>query len=406
MGDVVSTSELIARTEAHGARNYAPLPVVLDRGEGCWVWDVEGRRFLDLLSAYSALSHGHRHPRLLSAIQRQLDRLTLTSRAFYHDQLAPFCERLSDLTGLPRVLPMNTGVEAVETALKAVRKWAYVIKGIARGEARIVVCRNNFHGRTITVVSFSSQPQYRDAFGPLTPGFDTVDFADVQALERVLNDRTAAVLIEPIQGEGGINVPPVGYLKQVEQLCRARGVLLVVDEIQTGLGRTGKMFCYQHEDVHPDLVILGKALGGGLLPVSAVVGSEQVMGVFEPGDHGSTFGGNPLACAVATEALEILVEDRLAERSAALGAHAIRRLREAGLSGVREVRGLGLLIGIELEPDIGGADRVCEAMLHKGLLAKGTRRDVLRIAPPLVIDQATLDWGLDQLIAVLESRSI
>lgn len=395
------TLDFIARDEALLARNYQPLPVVLSRGEGVWVWDVEGRRYLDMLSAYSALSHGHRHPRIVAALVRQLGQLTLTSRAFHHDQLAPFCERLLALTGLDRVLPMNTGVEAVETALKAARKWGYTVKGVPPDEARIVVCRDNFHGRTISVISFSSQPQYRAGFGPLTPGFEIIAFDDLEALSQSLDERTVAFLVEPVQGEGGINVPRPGYLAEAERLCRARQVLLVVDEIQTGLGRTGRSFCYEHDRVRPDLVIVGKALGGGLVPVSALVGSESALGVFEPGDHGSTFGGNPLACAVAAEALDVLQQERLAERADVLGRELIARLRELKSDAVKEVRGRGLLVGVELHPHVGGAHAVCEALLQRGILAKETRRDVIRLAPPLVIERETLDWAVEQLETVL-----
>ncbi|MBK6848092.1 MAG: ornithine--oxo-acid transaminase [Proteobacteria bacterium] len=392
---------IIARTEAHGAHNYDPLPVVLTRGEGVWVWDVEGRRYLDLLSGYSALSFGHAHPRLVAALAEQAARLSLTSRAFYNDRLPELFERLTALSGLPRVLPMNTGAEAVETALKAARKWGYTVKGVPPDSAEILVCTNNFHGRTITVISFSSVEAYRAGFGPLTPGFRAIPFGDAAALRRAIGPQTVAFLVEPIQGEGGIVVPPAGYLTQVAEICRGARVLLVLDEVQTGLGRTGRNFCFEHEGAHPDLLLLGKALGGGLYPVSAVVGTEEVMGVFGPGDHGSTFGGNPLAAAVGVAALDLLEREQLAERARVLGDRLLARLAALASPLVAEVRGRGLLVGVVLKPELGGARPYCERLLAEGLLCKETHRDVIRLAPPLIISEEELDWAVDRLGRVL-----
>lgn len=392
---------IIARTEAHGAHNYDPLPVVLTRGEGVWVWDVEGRRYLDLLSGYSALSFGHAHPRLVAALAEQAARLSLTSRAFYNDRLPELFERLTALSGLPRVLPMNTGAEAVETALKAARKWGYTVKGVPPDSAEILVCTNNFHGRTITVISFSSVEAYRAGFGPLTPGFRAIPFGDAAALRQAIGPQTVAFLVEPIQGEGGIVVPPAGYLAQVAAICRAERVLLLLDEVQTGLGRTGRNFCFEHEGAHPDLLLLGKALGGGLYPVSAVVGTEEVMGVFGPGDHGSTFGGNPLAAAVGVAALDLLEREQLAERARVLGDRLLARLAALASPLVAEVRGRGLLVGVVLKPELGGARPYCERLLAEGLLCKETHRDVIRLAPPLIISEEELDWAVDRLGRVL-----
>ncbi|MFI5371777.1 MAG: ornithine--oxo-acid transaminase [Candidatus Eisenbacteria bacterium] len=391
----------IALVDRHSARNYAPLPVVLARGSGVWVEDVDGRRYMDMLSAYSALNFGHGHVEILSAFVDQAKTLALTSRAFHNDQYGPFCQEITALTGQDLVLPMNTGAEGVETAIKTARKWGYRVKGIAPDQAEIIVCAGNFHGRTVTIVSFSDDPQYRDGFGPFTPGFRVVPYGDLAALEGAITPRTAAFLVEPIQGEGGIVVPPSGYLKAARELCRRERVLFIADEIQTGLGRTGRLFACDHEDVKPDLLILGKALGGGVMPVSAVLASREILGVFEPGDHGSTFGGNPLACAVARAAMRVLVRDRLARRAAELGGAFMTRLRSLGSPLVREVRGRGLLIGIELKPEAGPAKAFARKLMGEGVLCKDTVESVLRIAPPLVIEPEELDWAFERIARVL-----
>jgi len=393
-----AAASLIALEEEHGAHNYHPLDVVLREGRGAWVTDVDGKRYLDGLSAYSALNQGHAHPRIIEALVTQAARMTLTSRAFRNDQLGLFYRKLTALTGLDVALPMNSGAEAVETAVKAARKWGYLVKGIPDGEAEVICCTNNFHGRTTTVVSFSTEPQYRGGFGPFTPGFRIVPYGDIAALEAAIGPRTCAFLVEPIQGEAGIIVPPEGYLREAAALCRANDVLFMADEIQTGLGRTGRFLAVDHEDVKPDVLILGKALSGGVYPVSAVVGRRDVMSVFRPGDHGSTFGGNPLACAVAMAALDVLVDERLAERSAALGALAVARLRALESPRVVEVRGKGLMIGIELDRP---ARPFIEALAARGLLCKDAHETVIRFAPPLVIEDTDLLWGLEQFAAVL-----
>jgi ornithine--oxo-acid transaminase len=387
-----------------GAHNYHPLDVVIERGEGVWVWDVDGRKYLDCLSAYSALNQGHRHPKIIAALMEQAQRVTLTSRAFRNDQLGPFYQALSELSGYEMALPMNSGAEAVETALKLARKWGYVQKGIAAGQAEIITVQGNFHGRTITIVSFSSEPAYKANFGPYTPGFVTVPYADADAIARAVTPNTAAVLIEPIQGEAGVIIPPAGYLTRVAELCREEHVLLMADEIQTGLGRTGRMFACQHEGVRPDVTILGKALGGGVLPVSAVLADRELLGLFQPGEHGSTFGGNPLAAAVGQAALRVIVEEKLVERSAELGEYFQERLAEIPSPHVKEVRGKGLFIGVELKPEAGGARRFCEALQTGGILAKETHEHVIRFAPPLVIDRDTIDWALGPITEVLNMR--
>jgi ornithine--oxo-acid transaminase len=395
------SAAVIAETDAYSARNYAPLPVVITQGEGVWVWDAEGHKYLDCISAYSSLNQGHRHPRIMSALAEQASRLTLTSRAVYNDRMGRFLRRLCEVSGAEMALPMNTGAEAVETAIKIARKWGYRVKRVPRDEAEIIVCRNNFHGRTTTLVGFSSEAQYRDDFGPHAAGFRTVDFGDLAQLERAISDRCVAFLVEPVQAEAGILLPPPDYLTQARALCRRHGVLLVLDEIQTGLGRTGRMFAYEHEaDAKPDLLILGKALGGGVLPVSAVVGSREIMGVLQPGDHGSTFGGNPLASAVAEAALNVIVDEALSARAATLGASLRRQLAGLGPA-VVDVRGPGLLIGIEIAASAGTARAYCERLLERGVLAKDTHRQVIRIAPPLVIEAAELEWLAEQLHAVL-----
>lgn len=387
--------------ERYSAHNYHPLPVVLVRGEGVYLWDDQGKRYIDMMSAYSAVSHGHRHPRLVAALKSQVDKLAVTSRAFHSDKLGPFLQRACELTGQARALPMNTGAEAVETALKAARKWAHKVKGVPDGKAEIIVCDGNFHGRTITIVSFSAEHQYKDGFGPFPAGFKRIPYGDAEALEAVITPNTAAFLVEPIQGEAGIIVPPAGYLRKCAQICKRHNVLLIADEIQTGLGRTGTLLACQHEGVVPDGLTLGKALGGGLLPVSLFLGREDVMGVFQPGDHGSTFGGNALASAVALEALNLLVEERLAERSAELGTYLLHALRDMRSPMIKEVRGRGLFIGIEIDPARASARQVCEQLMRRGVLSKETHHTVVRLAPPLVITKEQLDWALEQLRAVL-----
>jgi ornithine--oxo-acid transaminase len=381
----------------YGAHNYEPLPIVLVRGRGVYLWDDRGRRYIDMMSAYSAVSHGHSHPRILNALQRQAAMLAVTSRAYHNDRLPRLLQRLCELTGQDRVLPTNTGLEAVETALKAARKWGSKIKGIATDRVEIIACEGNFHGRSIAIVAMSTEPQYRDGFGPFPPGFRTIPYGDAQALEQAITPETAAFIVEPIQGEAGIVVPPHGYLAACARICRSRNVLLICDEVQTGLGRTGRMFACDHESVTPDGIILGKALGGGVLPVSAFAARHDVMGVFTPGDHGSTFGGNPLASAVALEALDVLVEERLAERAAELGDYLLAQLRTIESPLVREVRGRGLLIGVEIDPTIASAQTVCERLLAHGVLSKDTHHTVVRFAPPLVITREQLD---DALVAI------
>jgi len=399
--DVTRTERLIDLAETFGAHNYLPLPVVLDRGEAAHVWDVDDRRYLDFLSCYSALSHGHRHPRLVAALCEQAQRLTLTSRAFHNDQLGPFLEELCTYSGTEMALPMNTGAEAVETSLKAARKWAYLTKGVPENEAEIIACRDNFHGRTITVISFSSEELYRRDFGPFTPGFTLIPYGDTAALEAAITPKTAAFIVEPIQGEAGVIVPPDGYLRSVREITERNDVLLIDDEVQTGLGRTGRRFCVDHEGVVPDLIVLGKALGGGMYPVSAVVGRKDVLGLFRPGEHGSTFGGNPLGSAVAREALRVLVDERLAERAAELGAALVDRLDSIASPYIREVRGKGLLVGLVLREEAGGARRFCEALMADGLLCKETHGNVIRFAPPLVVEPEQIEWAVERTEAVL-----
>ena len=384
-------SSPIALEERYGAANYAPLPVVLMRGAGVHLWDQHGRRYLDMMSAYSAVSFGHSHPRLVEALVAQARQLAVTSRAFHTDRLGPFLERLCRTTRMDRALPMNSGAEAVETALKAARKWGYTVKGIAAGRAQVIVAANNFGGRTTTIVGFSTEAQYRDGFGPFTPGFETVPFGDAAALAAAITPDTCAVLIEPIQGEAGIIVPPAGYLRAVRDLCTRENVLMLCDEIQTGLGRTGRLLACDHEGVRPDGLTLGKALGGGLLPVSAFLAREDVMAVFTPGDHGSTFGGNPLAAAVGDMALQVLIDERLAERAAVEGELLMERLHELGHPAIVDVRGAGLLVGVEIDPGFASARAVCEALMHEGVLTKDTHGTVVRLAPPLVIGSRDID---------------
>jgi ornithine--oxo-acid transaminase len=392
-------ADLIRIEDRWGAHNYRPLDVVVERAAGVWVYAVDGRRYLDCLSAYSALNQGHCHPRIVQALLDQASRVTLTSRAFRNDQLPPFCEALARLCGMQMVLPMNTGAEAVETAIKAVRRWGYTAKRIPRDQAEIVVCENNFHGRTTTITGFSSEPLYRDGFSPFTPGFVTVPFGDIDALEAAITPRTCALLVEPIQCEAGILIPPDGYLRQAADLCARERVLLVADEIQTGLGRTGEMFACQHEDVQPDVYVLGKALSGGVYPVSAVVSSSEILGVFRPGSHGSTYGGNPLACAVARAALGVIEDERLPDRSAELGAWLLYELRKLRHPHIKAVRGRGLLIGIEL---LVPARSYCERLKELGLLCKETHDFVIRLAPPLVISEEDLAWAVGQVRKAFE----
>jgi ornithine--oxo-acid transaminase len=395
-------SPLIETERIYGANNYEPLPVVMSHGEGVWLWDEHGRRYLDMLSAYSAVSHGHSHPRIVRILIAQAQRLAMTSRACHNDQLPLLVKRLAELCGLDRVLPVNTGLEAVETGLKAARKWGYRVKGIPEGKAEIIACENNFHGRSITIVGFSSDPQYGDGFGPFAQGFPLIPFGDAAALEAAITPNTAAFLVEPIQGEGGIVVPPHGYLAECARICREHRVLLLVDEIQTGMGRTGKFLASEHERVKPDGVMLGKGLGGGLLPVSAFVATNELMQVFRPGDHGSTFGGNPLGAAVALEALAVLFDENLIERARALGDYLLAQLKTVKSPLIRDVRGKGLFVGIEIDPRRTSARTVVDRLLARGLLSKDTHGTVVRFAPPLVIAKEEIDWAIEQVRAVFD----
>lgn len=398
----MTTEELIALEERYGAHNYSPLDVVIDRGQGVWVYDVDGRRYLDCLSAYSAVNQGHCHPRIVAAMQEQAARLTLTSRAFRNAQLAFLEREICELMSYEKVLPMNSGAEGVETAIKAARKWGYEVKGVPDNQAEIIVCDGNFHGRTITIVGFSSEPRYRSGFGPFTPGFATIEFGSAQALEAAITPNTVAFLVEPIQGEQGVIIPPSGYLRECARICREHNVLLVADEIQTGLGRTGKLLACQHEDVRPDVVILGKAVSGGFYPVSLVLADDPVLGLFQPGEHGSTFGGSPLAARVAREAIQVLVDEGLCERASELGAYLMGRLERIESPYVKEVRGRGLMIGIELYSEAGGARQFCEKLAGRGVLCKETHMDTIRVAPPLIITREEIEWALEHLTAVLE----
>jgi ornithine--oxo-acid transaminase len=400
-----ASTELIKLIEHYSARNYHPLPIVVAEAEGAWVTDVEGRRYLDLLAAYSALNFGHRHPDLIRVAKEQIDRLTLTSRAFHNDRFGPFCRELAELCSMDMVLPMNTGAEAVETALKTARRWGYDVKGVPEDRAKIVVCADNFHGRTITIVGFSTDPSARNGFGPFTPGFVTIPFGNAEALEPTLADPdVVGFLVEPIQGEAGVIVPPTGYLPRARELCTEHKVLLIADEIQTGLGRTGRTFACEHEDVEPDVYVLGKALGGGIVPVSAVVSRRDVLGLFRPGEHGSTFGGNPFACAIGLEVLRLLREGTYQRRSAELGEELIGRLRSEAPASVTEIRGRGLWVGIELTPDAAPAREVCERLLDMGILAKDTRETTIRLAPPLCVSREDLDWATERVLTALAER--
>ncbi len=395
------TDVYLSEADQFSAHNYKPLPVVLDRGEGVWVWDVDGNRYLDMLAAYSALNQGHRHPDIMRAAQEQMGKLTLTSRAFHNDQMGPFLGELCEATGFEKALPMNTGAEAVETAIKTVRKWGYQVKGVAEGQAEIIVCENNFHGRTTTIVGFSSDEQSREGFGPFTPGFVTVPYGDVDALEAAITENTVGFLVEPLQGEGGVVVPAEGYLSRTAEICREHGIAFVADEIQTGMGRTGRFMCCEWEDVRPDVFIVGKALGGGVYPVSAVIADSEFMDVYRPGDHGSTFGGNPLGAAVGRASLRVVLEENLAQRADELGSWFMDELRAIDSRHVEEVRGRGLMIGVVIKESSGTARPFCEALQAKGILAKETHHQVIRFAPPLTIERSTLEEALVDIAAVL-----
>jgi len=397
------TDAFLAEVDQYSAHNYHPLPVVIERGEGVWVWDVDGNRYLDMLSAYSALNQGHRHPAIVEAAHKQLDTLTLTSRAFHNDQMGPFLKELCEATGFERALPMNTGAEAVETAIKMVRKWGYKVKGVAADRAEIIVCANNFHGRTTTIVGFSSEDQYKDGFGPFTPGFKEIPYGDAAALEAAITEHTVGFLVEPLQGEGGVVVPADGFLKKAREICTKNRVAFIADEIQTGLGRTGRLFCCEWENVRPDVLIVGKALGGGVYPVSAAIADSEFMDVFHPGDHGSTFGGNPLGAAVARASLQVILEEALPQRADKLGTWFMKELRAIGSPHVEEVRGRGLMIGVVIKESSGVARPFCEALEAEGVLAKETHHQVIRFAPPLTITEEELDFALAAATKVLQA---
>jgi ornithine--oxo-acid transaminase len=389
----MDTRDFIQLEDMYTAHNYHPLDAVLTKGKGIWTWDVEGKKYLDFLSGYSAINHGHCHPRIVKTVQQQAKRLTLTGRAFRNDQWPLLGKELCDLTGYEMVLAMNSGAEAIETALKAARKWAYKVKGVPQDKAEIIACANNFHGRTVTIVSFSTEPLYRDDYGPFTPGFVIIPFGDIEALKQAITPNTAAFLVEPIQAEAGILIPPDGYLRAAKEVCAANSVLLIADEIQTGLGRTGKVFACDHENVRADMSVIGKSLGGGCYPISATLANRDVLGVFKPGEHGSTFGGNPMACAIAREALRVLQEEKLIENSVEQGKYFLEKLKTIKSRHIKEVRGRGLLIGVELKPEAGGARRFCEELMKEGLLCKETHDNVIRFAPPLIVKQKDLNWA-------------
>lgn len=398
---MASTKELIEKSERYGAHNYHPLPIVISRAESVWVWDPEGRKYMDMLASYSALNQGHRHPKIINALIEQAGRLTLTSRAFHNDRIGPFMEKLAKLAGKDKVLLMNSGAEAVETAIKAVRKWGYKIKGVEPDKAEIICCAENFHGRTVTIVGFSTEAQYRDGFGPFTPGFKVVKYGCPTSIEAAITDNTVAVLVEPIQGEAGIILPPEGYLRAISTICKRHNILFVADEIQTGFGRTGKLFACDHEEVEPDVYIVGKALGAGVIPVSAIICNDDIMQVFKPGDHGSTFGGNPLACAVGEAAIDVLISEKLPQRSAELGAYFINALRDLNSPYVAQIRGKGLFIGVVIKNECGTARPYCEKLMQLGILAKETHQQVIRFAPPLVITKEEIDWAMERIKKVL-----
>jgi len=397
----MKSKDYIELEQKYGAHNYHPLDVVIERAQGVWVWDVDGNKYLDCLAAYSAVNQGHCHPRIVGALKKQAEKVTLTSRAFRNDQLPLLCKELCELTGYEMMLPMNSGAEAVETALKAVRKWGYKIKGVPENQAEIIACTNNFAGRTISIISFSTEQQYKDGFGPLTPGFKIVEYGNVKALEQAITPNTVGFIVEPIQGEGGVIVPPEGYLRQAYEICKKNNVVMIADEIQSGLGRSGKLFAFMYENIKPDVVTIGKALSGGCYPVSAVLSSKEILGVFQPGDHGSTFGGNPLACAVARESIKVLIEENLIEKSFELGTYFLGELKKIKSDLINEIRGKGLFIGVELKPEGGGARKYCEALKNLGVLCKETHENVIRFAPPLVITKEEIDWVLERVKKVL-----
>ncbi|MDR4515488.1 MAG: ornithine--oxo-acid transaminase [Nitrosomonas sp.] len=399
-----SQEQILAVENELGAHNYAPLDVILSRGAGVWVWDIDGRKYMDCLSAYSAINQGHCHPRIHAALVAQSQRLALTSRAFHNDQLAGFYEDVCALTGAHKVLPMNSGAEAVESALKVVRKWGYEVKGIPADQAEIIVCENNFHGRTITIVGFSTDPNARDHFGPFTPGFKTVPFGNTHALEQAITPNTAGFLVEPIQGEAGVIIPPNGYLKQVREICNRNQIVLILDEIQTGLGRTGKLLAEEHEHIEADMTLIGKALSGGMYPISAVLSSRETLGVLQPGQHGSTFGGNPVACAVARMALKVLIEEGMIENAERMGKRFMAGLEAIHNPLIREIRGRGLMMAVEFHPEAGNVKTVCNALKQRGILVKETHESTLRFAPPLIITESEVDWALDRIIPVLSSH--
>jgi ornithine--oxo-acid transaminase len=396
----MQTRNFIELEETFGAHTYKPLDVVLSRGKGVWVWDVEGRTYLDCLAGYSAVNQGHCHPKLIDAIQRQAGKLTMTSRAFRNDQLGLLYKELCELTHSHKILPMNSGAEAVETIIKAVRKWGYTVKGVPRDKAEIIVCQNNFHGRTITLVGFSTDDRYRGSFGPYAPGFKIIPYGDADALEEAITPHTVAFLLEPIQGEAGIIIPPEGYLKKAKAICEKNQVVLVLDEIQTGLGRTGRLLAEQHEGIEADVTLIGKALSGGFYPISAVLSNTEVLGVLNPGEHGSTFGGNPLACAVARTALKVLIEEKMIENAAEVGGYFLEALRQIQSPLIKEVRGRGLMIGLELFPEAGGARTYCERLMSRGILCKETHDHIIRFTPPLIIKKEEIDWAMEKITSV------
>ncbi len=400
----MKTQDYITLEDEYGAQNYHPLDVVLTHGKGIWVWDVEENKYLDFLSSYSAVNQGHCHPKIVETMIEQCKKLTLVSRAFRNDQLGPLYKELCELTDSHMVLPMNSGAEAVESCIKAVRKWGYKVKGVPQEQAEIIVCENNFHGRTITIVGFSTEEQYRDGYAPFTPGFKIIPFGDADALKNSITSNTVAFLVEPIQGEGGIIVPPAGYLRQVRQICDDNGIVLITDEIQTGLGRTGKLLAEEHEGIVADLTLIGKALSGGLYPISAVLSNKEVLGVFQPGDHGSTYGGNPLACAVARTALKVLIEEGMVENSAIIGDYFMEQLKTIDSPYIKDIRGKGLMIGMELHEEAGGARRFCDKLKDKGMLCKETHEHVIRFAPPLIINKNEIDWSLERIDSVLKEH--
>ena len=395
----MNTEQEIKVVDKYSAKNYKPLPVVLCEGNGIWVTDLEGNKYVDMLSGYSSLNHGHRHPKIINALIEQAGKITMTSRAFHNDKMGLFLQKLCDFSGFEKALPMNTGAEAVETAIKAARKWAKVNKNITDSE--IIAFNDNFHGRTITAISFSSEKQYRDGFGPYTPGFVLANYGDIAGVEKLINEKTIAIILEPIQGEAGVIVPPKGFLKQVRDLCTKHEILMIIDEVQTGFGRTGKNFCYEHENIKPDIVVVGKALGGGVYPVSAIICNDRIMSVFKPGDHGSTFGGNPLAAAIGIAALDVLVDEKMVENSAELGEYFLNKLKTIECDAIKEVRGNGLMIGLEIKKEYGGARKYCEALMEKGLLCKETHEQVIRFTPPLIITKQELDDAFNKINEVI-----